>query len=241
MLAPAALRLITIETLRPTAAVIAKAGFPTFAGKNVLDSRAVAVQDIDPDAAYTAIVSVHSGTSTNTSRGPMTDVEDFSCECTLDIRAELAIAATEGNEVYAIPMAATDAEGELVLSALCARIQFLLERSQSGASWRRVASRIISVEEMPFEFPDIGLRYLRRTLRYRCEVPGDLFLAEDGGLPEPMRSVFASLPAQSYAKAKLTELGGYFTAETPPPLQEIKGAVTIGGQQIEIGAGSLAS
>jgi hypothetical protein len=235
MLAPDALRLITIETLRPTSAVLAKGGFPTFAGKNVLDSRAVATQDIDPTQAYTPVLSVHTGTSTNTSRGALADLEDFSCECTLDIRAELAIAAEEGDTVYAVPMAATDAEGELVLSALCARVQFLLERSQAGASWRRIASRIISLEQQPFEFPDLGLRYLRRTMRYRCEVPGDLFLTTEGGLPEPMRSVFADLPAQSYAKAKLTELAQHFAAETAPPLQEIKGTASLAGEQIGIG------
>ncbi|MBB3965948.1 hypothetical protein [Rhizobium metallidurans] len=237
MLAPDALRLITIETLRPTSAVLAKGGFPTFAGKNVLDSRAVSTQDIDHTQAYTPVLSVHTGTSTNTSRGALADLEDFECECVLDIRAELAIAAEEGGTVYAVPMAATDAEGELVLSALCAQVQFLLERSERGVAWRRIAPRVISLEEMPFEFPDLGLRYLRRTMRYRLQVPGDLFLASEGGLPEPMRSIFEALPEQSYAKAKLAELAGYFTAETAPPLEQLVGEVRIGGEQLQIGVG----
>lgn len=240
MLAPDALRLITIETLRPTSAVIAKGGFPTFAGKNVLDSRAVATQDIDSAQAYTPVLSIHTGTSTNTSRGALADLEDFECECVLDIRAELAIAAEEGGTVYAVPMAATDAEGELVLSALCARVQFLLERSDAGAAWRKIALRVISLEEMPFEFPDLGLRYLRRTMRYRVQVPGDLFLMAEGGLPEPMRSIFNALPAQSYAKGKLAELAGYFTAEIAPPLQQIVGDVLIGGEHLQIGVGQPA-
>jgi hypothetical protein len=240
MLAPDALRLITIETLRPTASVIAKAGFPTFAGKNVLDSRAVAVQDIDHTVAYTPTLSVHSGPSSSTSRGPMTDLEDNTCECTLEIRAELTIAAEEGGQFYAVPMAATDAEGELVLSALCSKVSFLLERSQSGAAWRRIAKRVISVDQVQFEFPDLGLRYLRKTLRYHCEVPADIFLMEEGGLPEPMRSIFEALPPQSYAKAKLSELAGYFTAETPPPLAEVAGLAMVGDEQIAIGVGSTA-
>lgn len=54
MLSAAAMRLAAIEVLCPTASITADAGFPTLAGRTVLDSRAVAIDDIDRTLRYRA-------------------------------------------------------------------------------------------------------------------------------------------------------------------------------------------
>jgi hypothetical protein len=236
MLSPEALRLVTVEVLRPHAAVVAKSGFPTVAMGNVFDSREIPVQAIDPDRDYTPVIAIHSGDASSTPRSEASDFTDVDHRAVLDIVVELAIRSEDEGGAFADAMAGSDPQARLVLSALCSKIRFLLERSAKGASWRKLVKRVVSCESMPFAVPDLGLRFQRVTLRYTVELSADVYDLDNGGLPEPLRSVAAALPEGSYAKAKLAELAGYFLAETPDALEAIAGTVKLpGAEEIEAG------
>ncbi|WP_156390355.1 hypothetical protein [Rhizobium sp. Root1203] len=156
----------------------------------------------------------------------------------LDVVVELAVASKDEHGDFADAMADTDPEARLVLAALCAQVRFLLERSASGRLWRSIVNHIIKIEEQTFAVPELGLRWQRVTMRFHCQIHDDDFDGE--GLPEPIKSVFQALPAQSYAKAKLAALGQYFSAEAAPSLSIIRGVVAVGEEQLEIGVGPTA-
>ncbi|NLS02318.1 hypothetical protein HGP14_02900 [Rhizobium sp. P32RR-XVIII] len=219
MLAAEALRLAAIEVLRPTAAVEAGEGFPTLAGLNVLDSREIAVQDIDRDKPYTPILVLHTAEAGVALRGALSSAEDTAANAALDIVAELAVVENDKDGEFADALAASDPEARLVLAALCSQVRYLLERSQAGGLWRRLVRRIVNIEYQPFEVPNIGMRWQRITMRFHCEIRDDDFEVE--GLPEPMATVYAALPSQSYAKAKLASLASHFSRDVLPRLEGV--------------------
>jgi hypothetical protein len=222
MLAAEALRLAAIEVLRPTSAMQTGDGFPTLAREHVFDSRSASLQDLDQTASYTPTLALYTPASRSTRRGPHSDATDSDAVATLEIIAELSTQAEDSEGAFAdsLGMADTDAKARLVLSALTAQVHYMLEWSPEGALFRRLATRIIGMSEEAHAVPQLGLRWSRVFLTYTCEVPDDDFSAP--GLPEPLASLAAALPAQSYAKEKLTELGEAFVQPTPVPLEEIR-------------------
>ncbi|MBZ7923111.1 hypothetical protein LAC81_15070 [Ensifer adhaerens] len=241
MLAPEALRLLIVEILCPTAAIAGTEAFPTVAGNLVYDSREIPVQDIDRDRDFTPVIAVHGNDARITSRGELTDFSDVEQQAVIDIVVELAVVAEDNQGEFADAMAGTDPTARLVLAALCSRIRYLLEFSEKGVAWRRLVRRVVNLEEMPFSVPDLGLRFQRMTLRYTIEIAPDTY-CEDGGLPEPIRSVAATLPDGSYAKLKLQQLGAYFLAESPEALQEIAGTAHVTERvDLTVGVSSLSS
>jgi hypothetical protein len=234
MLSSEALRLVTVEILRPTASLISGV-FPTVAGVNVLDSQAIAIEDIDPNRPFTPVIAIYSGDASLKARGEMTDLLDVDNQAVLDIVVELAIVNHDPQGAFADAMAANDPQARLVLAALCSQVRFMLEQSAAGAPWRKLVKRIVSLEELPFAVPDIGLRFQRIIMRYTVEIAADSYEVEAGGLPEPLRSVYASLPVGSYAHAKLTELASYFAAETPAALHTLMMTAAFAGQEIDGG------
>lgn len=238
MLSPEALRLVTIETLLPTAALAGSEAFPTPAGKRVFDSREAALSDLDPDLDYTPVISVYTVEGSNTARGEAAALDDVSCIATMDIVVELVQSSSDGEGEFAFAMAEGNPQARLVLAALCAKIRFLLEFSEKGLAWRRLAGRVLGMDATTFAVPDIGLRLMRVTMRYRIEVQPDDFDVVSGGLPEPIASVVAALPDGSYAKKKLTELAAMFTGEPSIPLSAVNGTVGLpGDQELETGFG----
>ncbi|SMD18497.1 hypothetical protein [Rhizobium sp. RU36D] len=235
MLSAHAVRLAAIEILRPTAAVLAGTGFPTLAGANVLDSRQIAIGGLTEDADYTPVLSVYTMDSTAQLRGPMTGARDTAADTILDIVAELAVAANDGGEPFADAMAGSDPEGCLVLGALCAQVRYQLERSDAGLFWRHLVRQVEKIDYLPFGAPELGIRYQRITMRMHLSIRDDDFQTATGGLPEPIRTVHAALPAQSYAKAKLTELAAHFAAVPTTPLTTMRGEIGAGGQPDEPG------
>lgn len=242
MLSAEAVRLIAIEILSPTAANITGTGFPTLAGKRVFDSRAPLLEDIDSDRDYTPVISVYTRRSATAPRGPASDFTDFDATTVLEVVAELATVvrdpeARPGQDPdYVDAMADGDAAARLVLAALAGQIRFLLTRSEHGAPWRRLVRQVNNFSIETFAIPEFGLRYQRQSLVFDLSIRDDDFQMEAGGLPEPLRSVAASLPDGSYAKAKLAELAGYFLAETSDALDTIAGTVKLPGAR-EITAG----
>lgn len=222
MLAAEAMRLAAVEVLCPTAATRGEAAYPTLAGKRVYDSRAVPLEDLDGDAPFTPVIALYTTESGVSLRGPMAAADDTEADAVLDIVAELAVSSDDEGETIADAMIAEDPKARLVLAALCSQVRSLLERSQSGGLWRTVVKRIIKTEYQSFAVPQLGLRWQRITIRMHCEVRDDDYQMTDGGLPEPIRSLYAKLPADSYAKIQLATLFAHFAPELLPSLREVR-------------------
>lgn len=218
MLSAEALRIAAAEVLCPTAASIAGEGFPTLAGRFVFDSRAVAVEDLDRSAPYTATLTLHTVESGVSLRGAMAAADDTEADAVLDIVAQLAVIDSDDAGEFVDAMAETESDARLVLAALCAQVRMLLERSQDGGLWRTLVRRIVKIEEQTFAMPNLGLRWQRVTMRVHCEIRDDDFDMAGGGLPQPTRRLYEALPDQSYAKAKLAALAAHFPAEPLPHL-----------------------
>ncbi|CAD7036420.1 hypothetical protein RHAB21_02522 [Pseudorhizobium halotolerans] len=221
MLSAEAVRLVAIETLCPTAAALAGTGFPTLAGPRVFDSRAASLQDLDRDRAYTPVLALYTHQSTVALMGSATDATDTEANCVLDVIAELAVAARdEGGEFPDAmdAMADSDPNARLVLAALCAQVRMLLMHSQHGGLWRKLVKHVVDIDQQTFSVPDFGLRYHRVGMRFRLTIADDRFDIENGGLPEPIKSVYEALPAASYASTKLAELSAAFAGEPRTPL-----------------------
>src|SRR5690606_18635340 len=103
--------------------------------------------------------------------------------------------------------------------------------------WRRLVKHVVDIDQQTFAVPDFGLRLHRVSMRFRLDIADDDFDMENGGLPEPIRSVYAALPAGSYAAGKLAELAAAFSAEPQTPLD----AVTITTGPIESGPDNLSA
>jgi hypothetical protein len=221
MLSAEALRLAAIEVLRPTSAVEAGAGYPTLAGLNVLDSRAIAVEDIDRDQAYTPILALYTADAGVSLRGPHASAWDTVADAVLDVVAELGVVESDKDGEFADALASTDPDARLVLATLCSQVRYLLEQSQAGGLWRHLVRQIVKIEYQPFSVPNIGIRWQRITMRFHCEIHDDDF--DTVGLPEPMGSLFAALPSQSYAKAKLATLATHFSRDALRQLEGVDG------------------
>ena len=222
MLSAEATRLAVIEVLCPTAALAGDIPYPTLAGAAVLDSRTVALQDLDPEKDYTPVIAVHTRSASIERRGQAADETDNECQTVIDIIAELAVIANTADDGdFADAMAADDPDARLVLSALVSQIRFQLEFAQSGTLFRRFIFGVRRIDMETFGAPELGLRWQRVTIRITAAIPDDQFDVHSGGLPEPLRGFFDLLPDDSYAKAKLTKLAAHFMPDPRPALQEV--------------------
>lgn len=235
MLAAAALRLAAIEALCPTEAAIAGGGFPTLAGRRVFDSRSAALEDLDRHApeGYTPVLALYTPESGYALRASTTSADDTVADAMLDVVAELAVAIDDGGEEIADAAAATDPEARLVLEALCSQVRYVLEYGDGGKYWRRLVNHVIKVEAQTHGVPEMGLRWQRVRMRFHCQVHDDDF--SGNGLPEPLASLFSSLPAQSYAKAKLAALAAHFQRSSLDPLNAVQGTLGADGNGLPIG------
>ncbi|WP_319517243.1 hypothetical protein [uncultured Martelella sp.] len=221
MLAAEALRLAAIEVLCPTASLEAGGPFPTLAGRAVFDSEPASLQSLDRNApaGYTPVISLYTSEAAAQLMGEASAAVDTQASAMLVIIAELAVVAEDNEGEFVAPMAEDDPEARMVLAALCSQIRFKLERSTAGGAWRRLVRRIERVDMSTFAAPDFGLKYQRVMMRFACSIRDDEFDVENGGLPEPIRSVHAALPANSYAKAKLAALAAHFAADPATALE----------------------
>lgn len=233
MLSAEVARLAAIEVLCPTAALQSNGPFPTLAGSAILDSRSVAVQDLDPKKDYTPVVAVHTRSAAIERRGNAADEDDNECLTILELVAELAIMANSPEDGdFADAMAADDPDARLVLSALVSQIRFQLEFSQAGYLFRRFIIGVRRIEMDTFGAPELGLRWQRVTIRITAAIPDDTFDVDAGGLPKPIADLVTLLPAGSYAKAKLLNLAEHFAADPRPDLDEVTIATTPNGPPI---------
>ncbi|WP_313194606.1 hypothetical protein [Shinella zoogloeoides] len=218
MLSATAVRLAAIEVLCPTASRKSGSGFPTMAQHRVFDSRQVAFQDLDHASAFTPILVLHTTESSAALRGAASGSDDRDASTLLDIVAEIAVAGDDPADAEVYVRSEDDPQARLVLEALTAQVRYLLEHAPSGRLFRRYAKTISAVEVKTYGSPDLGVRFLRNTIRLRIDVRDDDFDVPSGSLPEPCRSLHAELPAGSYAKAKLDELAAFFAMQPLPVL-----------------------
>jgi hypothetical protein len=211
MLFAEAVRLAAIETICPTSCILADAGFPTLAGKNVFDSRAARAGELDASRTFTPTVALYTVESSANLRGLLSDASDREARAVLDIVAELSI--RDGDE-HTAPMAENDPQARLTLAALTAQIRYLLEHAPSGLSFfRKQRLTVDRIETKTLVVPELGLRLQSQTTRLTVICSDDDFDVGPGELPEPMRSLLAVLPAQSYARAQLMKLAAEFAPE----------------------------
>lgn len=241
MLAAEAVRLLTVELLRPTE--IPEGGsFPTLAGPRVYDSRSATLTELDHERDYTPVVSVYTYKSAIDAAGPASDFADTEASVVLHIIAELSVSTSDGSgsAPFVDAMAGSDAEARLVLAALVAQIRRRLQFSAAGSMWRRVVKQVLKVEEETHALPEFGLRWQRISCIFTLAIGDDDFDMSQPGLPEPLGSVAAALPDGSYAKAKLAELASHFAAENPDQLTTIHGATAgPGDTSLETGRDDL--
>lgn len=224
MLAAAAARLAAIEALCPTSAIAVQSGFPTLARDKVFDSRSIAIEELAKHAKYTPTIGVYTAEASHQLRGDATDASDRDGRTVLEFVVELAIVVTDEGSPYADAMAGDDPQARLVLEALCSQIDYVLDHGHSaaGAIWRQMVRRVVTSENRTFAVPQIGLRYQRITMTKVCEIRSDDFDVPAGQLPQPMHRLYSALPANSYARAKLTQLAAHFNPDTLPALAGIR-------------------
>ncbi|WP_421359994.1 hypothetical protein [Agrobacterium rosae] len=220
MLSAEAVRLLAIETLLPTAAAIAGTGFPTLAKHRVYDSKAAPLEDLDRSAIDgTPVLSLYTLESGFKPRGLASSSGDNVASAVLEIVAEIAIVNSDDGGEFA-DAAETDPAGRLVLAALCSQVRHALMFSEAGASWRRIVRQVEAIDCKTFAVPELGLRYQRVAMRLDCSIRDDEF-SLDGGLPEPIATIYARLPEQSYAKASLAALVDKFQPADLPRLEGV--------------------
>jgi hypothetical protein len=215
-LARTALRLATLEALRPSAAVATKGPWPTLAGVNVLDSRIDPIEDLKP-AESRPIVCVYTdldeGTPGQRPGGPpFKQIVDLVFELSVVVRVD------DGNDpqVYEAGIPETDGELESSLDLLEAQIKFWLLFGTSGSTalvnrerktlWRAMTGcKVSSIHSMPHRTSEEAVRLARRTVTWKVQVLDDCYdPAPPAGatgldrLPQPLRAVVEALASTSY-------------------------------------------
>lgn len=217
MLSVTAMRLAAVEALCPTAALISGSGFPTLVRSRVFDSRAVALNDLaegnatGDGAPWTPVLSVYSETVNAEPQGDIAPSTHGRVMADLVIVAEIAV--RESDDAGAYPEAAdSDPKARILLDALCAQVRKRLVYDPQGFDFR--SGLVASVDQLriePYSVPQLGLRLMRTTMTFRCQIADDEF-TDAGGLTGPVARLKAALPPQSAALASLTLLEGLMMA-----------------------------
>lgn len=203
-----ALRLTTLEALRPAALVgTVSPAWPTLAGDFVCDSQLDPIDDLDPQNRKPSIIVYTNediGTAGQHSGGP-----EFKREVDLAIElATLAMLKVGDDYVPGVPL--TDAEIESDLDLLEAQVRFALFYGPTGSLWRKLTGRrVISITSVAHRTSEESLRLGMRTLTLKTQIPDDVFVAAPPAqqtgldcLPEPLKSVIVALQSGCYG-AKL--------------------------------------
>lgn len=228
MLAATAVRLAAIEVLSPTPARESGAGFPTLAQHRVYDSRQVAFQDLDRSQAFTPVLVLHTTESATTLPSTASSADDRSASTVLDIVAEIAVAGDSEDDAEVYVRSEDDPQARLVLEALSAQVLYTLMHAPGGVLFRKYAMSIMAVEIKTYGSPELGVRFLRNTIRLRIDTPQDDFEVANGCLPEPCESLRQALPVSSYARKKLDELAAFFIYQQLPTLASARISTDLG-------------
>jgi hypothetical protein len=234
MLSRLALRIATVESLRPTGAVT----WPTAAGSWVFDTLIEPLEHIGPNATQKAIcvyTEHDEGKAAQLRGGPPFLM-------TVDLVLELSVlvkAPTTGDPtVFTVGFPETDPELEAELDLLEAQAKFVLLYGPTGALWRSISHRKVhNPRSAPHRTSEEAARLARRTVTWKVEVQDDCFdpapLTAPTGLdvlPEPLCSLAKALPAGSYGLKILNGLAAEITAPVMPvavPLNTVVMSVAI--------------
>lgn len=221
MLSVSALRLAAVEVLCPTAALAGNSAFPTMAGGNVYDSRAVTLDDLDPENKFTPCLSVYSEQASAEIYGDSAPSTQGRVMADLVIEAEITVRETDDEGAYA-DAARSDPQARLRLDALCAQVRKRLTYDPSGILFRSgLVASVESVRIEPYSVPNLGLRFMRNTMTFRCHIADDEF-SDEAGLTGPVKRLMEALPAGSYALTTLQALDGLFTGVTRDALSVMR-------------------
>lgn len=198
-----ALRLATMEALRPTAA-LPNGPWPTLAEGRWFDSRIDPIEDLQPGESKTVgcVYTDNQEDYAGQKKGgpPFRQVIDLVFELSVVARA-----ATDPS-VYDVGIPETDAELEASLDLLEAQIGFILFYHPLGKIWRDLTGRkVTDPRSVPHRSSEEGMRLAKRTVTWKVEVPEDCYAAAPAAtptgldrLPEKLRTVIAALADTAY-------------------------------------------
>jgi len=229
-LARTALRLATLEALRPSAALASNGPWLTLAGKSLFDSRVDPIDDLSPHESR-PIACIYTdddeGMPGQKAGGPP-------FRMIVDLVFELSVVALAPSDadpdVYEAGIPETDAELEGSLDLLEAQIKFILLFHPNGFIWRRLTGRKVkSIHSVAHRSSEEAVRLARRRVVWKVEVLDDCFDAAPAAnvtgldrLPQPLRGVVETLAATAYG-AKIAQGLALDTPTMPvaPPLKTV--------------------
>lgn len=210
-----ALRLATLEALRPTSLLNTQGPWPTLAEDRVFDSRIDPIEDLAKNQ-HKAVIAVYTDgeiSEAGQKRGgpPFRRVVDLCFEI-----SQIASGPSEADpQVYVTGTPMTDPELEAELDRIEAEIALALFHAPSGKIWRDLTgSMVTDPRTTPHRDSEEGERLAWRSLSWQVQVPDDRFdplpLTEPSGvarLPDPLRTVVGQLMESSYGAVIATALG----------------------------------
>lgn len=238
-----ALRIATVEALRPSSLVGTDGPFPTLAGVYVFDSRIDPLDDVAL-AERRPIACIY----TEEDNGePIASAGPRFYKRMVDVVAELSVPATYNvgdGELVTAP-AITDSELEFKLDMLEAQVRFVLHFGPTGALWRKLAILpAVDVRSIAHRTSEEGVRLAYRSLRLRVNLRNDdevdpaplLPFTGLAQFPEPLRSMLTGLPSDHYAVAIANALAP--AAPQMPLVRPLK-TVTLGGEVTDPATGNI--
>lgn len=203
-----ALRLATIDALRPHAAQTAdppgSVPWPTLAKHRVFGSMAAPIDDLvaEERAPVIVVYTEEDAGKTLGGSGAIPHQVALVFEISLVQRGQ----DPDNPDEYVVGEPATDEEAEAELDLLEAQIKYvLLDGGPTGRLWRTLTGRqVASIESMPQRTAEEAVRLASRKVTWAVSLPPDCYdfaaIAGPAGLdrlPEPLRSVAKGLPAVS--------------------------------------------
>lgn len=200
-----ALRLTTMEALRPSALQATNGPWPTIAGGNVFDSRIDPIDDLAPSQSV-PVVCVYTEHD-NGDPGQKTGGPPFLR--TVDLIIEIAVVSrTAEPDQFDAGVPQSDAQLDASLDLLEAQIRFSLFFHARGTLWRKLTGRnVTDLRSLPHRTSEEFDRLAMRTITMQVRIPDDCYdpapTADPAGnnrLPEPLKGVIAALGSTSYGK-----------------------------------------
>lgn len=236
-----ALRLATLEALRPTALLQqASPSWPTWAEGRVFNSRIDPIEDLTVDH-HKAVIVIYTDEDQGQG-GQMRGGPPFRRVVDLCFRiSQIARVADGDGGQYNAGVPETDDELEFELDALEYQIGLALLFSPAGKVWRELCgSMITDPRSVPQRDSEEGARLAMRDVIWKVQVPDDLpnFLPEQNllgldRLPDPLRCVVNKLSDSSFAKMIAATAG---TAMPTLPVARALKLVMINGELVKAGA-----
>ena len=235
-LARAALRIATVEALRPWAAAIAGGPYPTLAGRFVFDSRIDPVDDL-AIAEQRPVICVYTEED-STEKFALSGPQFY--DQVVDLVIEMSVPASypQAEAEPVVAPAVTDPALEFKLDMLELQVRHILHfgASPQAVAWQRMATLpAVAIHSVPHRTSEEGIRLAYRTLRLRIKlrsadvVPSGQLNAPTGfaAFPSPIAAFLASLPAGHYAVAIANALA---PAVPVMPVANPLTTVTLGAQ-----------